>query len=228
MTSVSVIVPAYNAARTLRETVSSIAAQTVAVDEIIVVDDGSTDETAAIAGSVKGVRLVRQANTGPAAALNAGLGVASGTVFGFLDADDVWTSDAVATQLENLARHPDADASVGWVEEFVCPSLDEATAGRFRPRPPQVGFLSGATFVRAESFGRAGSFDPDARLWPWIDWGHRAKLAGLNFATVDHVILKRRLHPASLSMRQESKGGASLIGAARRALQRHRLVEKPK
>jgi len=226
--SVSVIIPAYNAARTLRETLSSITAQAVAVDEIIVVDDGSTDDTAAIAGSVMGVRLVRQTNAGPASALNAGLGVASGAVFGFLDADDVWTPDAVGTQLENLARHAHADASVGWVEEFVCPSLDETTAGRFRPRAPQTAWLAGATFVRAESFGRVGNFDLAASSWPWVDWAHRAKLAGLVFAKVDHVILKRRLHPASLSMRHESKGGASLIGAARRALQRHRLVEKPK
>ena len=224
--SVSLIIPAFNAAGTLRETLESVAAQSVPLDEVIVVDDGSTDSTAEIAESFSGVRLIRQANNGAAAALNAGLALVSGSVFAFLDADDLWTPDTVRRQLENLAAQSDADASVGWVEEFICTSLDEAEARRFKVRPAQLGWLSGTTFVSASSFHKVGSFDSQAQTWPWIDWAHRGKLAGLKFAALDHVILKRRLHPSSLSMRVENKGGVNLIGAARQALQRRRMAAK--
>jgi glycosyltransferase involved in cell wall biosynthesis len=224
--SVSVIIPAFNAARTLRETLDSLSAQSLPPDEVVVVDDGSTDTTAEIARAVPGVRLVSQANAGAAAALNAGLSVATGAVLAFLDADDLWVPDTVRNQIENLAAQAEADASVGWVEEFICTSLGEAEARRFKARPAQLGWLSGSTFVRADSFRNVGSFDPQAQAWPWIDWAHRAKLQGLKFATLDHVVLKRRLHPSSLSMREGSRGGANLIGAARQALQRRRMAAK--
>jgi glycosyltransferase involved in cell wall biosynthesis len=223
---VSVVIPAYNAAATLGEALASIRVQRRPVTEIIVVDDGSTDATADIATATAGVTVLRQANGGAAAALNAGMEIASGSIIAFLDSDDLWTPDAVAVHLENLSKRPEADGSVGWFEEFVSPTVAEAAARRFQPRQPQIGWLSGSTFVRAESFRRVGSFDNEAREWPWIDWAHRAKLKGLVFAVMDRLVLKRRLHPSSLSMREGNKGGANMIGAARQALQRHRSGRK--
>ena len=223
--SVSVIVPAFNAAATLREALDSIEQQMQRPDEVIVVDDGSDDSTGDIARSVSGVRLITQVNGGTAAALNAGICAASGSLFAFLDADDLWAPGTISSQVANLAAHANADASVGWVEEFICPALVETDACRFKPRPPQLGWLSGATFVRADAFKRVGLFGgEDTRSWPWIDWAHRAKLQGLKFASLDQVILKRRLHPASLSMREGNRGGVNLIGAARQALKRRRMA----
>ncbi len=218
MTSVSVIVPAYNAARTLRETLASIGRQSSAVAETIIVDDGSADETAEVAAAFAGGRLVHQTNAGTASALNAGLAIAGGDVLGFLDADDLWAADTVHIHLDNLDRWPDCDASVGWVEEFVCPSVEGEARRRFQPRPPQLAWLSGATFVRAASFRRVGSFAPQTRGWPWIEWVRRAKLAGLKFRPVDQVVLRRRLHPGSLSMSTDEGGGKGLLRAARLAL----------
>jgi glycosyltransferase involved in cell wall biosynthesis len=224
--SVSLIIPAYNAELTLLDALESVGRQTLPPDEIIVVDDGSMDLTAEIARSVAGVQVITQSNAGTAAALNAGVAAAHGTTLAFLDADDLWMPETVSIQLASLATHLDANASIGWVEEFICPSLDEADAKRFKPRPPQLGWLSGATFVKATSFNKVGQFDAQAPAWPWIDWAHRAKLAGLNFATIDRVVLKRRLHPASLSMREGNRGGVNLVGAARQALQRRRAASK--
>jgi glycosyltransferase involved in cell wall biosynthesis len=224
--SVSVIIPAFNAASTLSEAITSVLAQLTPVAEIVVVDDGSTDSTAEIAAAIPGVKVIQQTNAGTAAALNAGVALASGTTLAFLDADDLWTCEAVGTHLENLGNRPEADGSVGWFREFVCPSVSETDARRYQPRGPQIGWFSGSTFVRAASFRHVGDFDSQATGWPWIDWAHRAKLKGLVFATIGHVVLERRLHPASLSMRQGSKGGANLIGAARQALRRHRAAGK--
>ncbi len=222
LNGISVIVPAFNAGKTLAETLHSITGQTHPAAEIIVVDDGSTDDTGRLAAQVQGVRLIRQPNAGTAAALNAGLAVAAHPLIALLDADDVWPADCLARHAANLDREPLLDASVGWVSEFVCPSLPPATAARFRPRPDQVGWLSGATLVRSEAFARVGPFDPAAKGWPWIDWMDRARREGLRFGVMEQIVLRRRLHPGSLSTSAATQGGRGMIGAIRLALARRR------
>lgn len=104
---VSVIVPAFNAAKTLAETLASAAAQTCREIEIVVIDDGSTDDTAAITAEFcrrePRARLLRKANDGVAAARNAGLAAARGEFVAPLDADDLWHPDKLARQVSALA-----------------------------------------------------------------------------------------------------------------------------
>jgi len=101
---VTVIVPAFNAEATIRETLESVSAQSHAALEIFAVDDGSTDGTAdAIADRVRldpRIQLVRQANAGVAAARNVGLARATGRYAAWLDADDLWHPDKIAAQLD--------------------------------------------------------------------------------------------------------------------------------
>src|SRR3954470_20778567 len=87
--SVSVVVPAYNAVRTLPATMASIEAQTVEPLEVILVDDGSSDSTVELATAL-GARVVSQANAGHAAARNTGVAAAQGRYVAFVDADDLW------------------------------------------------------------------------------------------------------------------------------------------
>jgi glycosyltransferase involved in cell wall biosynthesis len=109
---VSAVVPAYNAARTLRAAVESILLQTVGDIEVIVVDDGSGDDTAGVARAIGDprVRLVSQANGGASAARNAGIRSARGRYVAFLDADDLWLPEKLERQLAALRRHPDVHA----------------------------------------------------------------------------------------------------------------------
>src|SRR4051794_33568080 len=98
--SVSVIVPVHNGAEFLAEALNSLLAQTRRPDQIIVVDDGSTDGSADVASRFgTEVTLVRQENRGPSSARNRGLDLASGSHVGFLDADDLWVPDCLSTQL---------------------------------------------------------------------------------------------------------------------------------
>ena len=104
--TVSVVIPVYNGAPFLASAVASVRAQSVAVAEIVVVDDGSTDATAEVAKGL-GVSYLCQANQGPGAARNRGVTVATGEWIAFLDADDVWVGEKLARQLEYLAGHPE-------------------------------------------------------------------------------------------------------------------------
>lgn len=113
MAHVSVIVPAYNASRFLAETLHSVLAQTYGDWEVVVVDDGSTDDTAAIAQSFTSdarVRYFRQANAGVSAARNAGLAATTGAYVAFLDADDVWLPDNLAHKVAALEARENASA----------------------------------------------------------------------------------------------------------------------
>ena len=105
--TVSVLIPAYNAAETLPQTLAALKAQTRPADEIVVCDDGSTDATSAIAASVAGIRVIRQPNGGVSVARNTLLRAATAEIILFCDADDLPHADWIAT----LAGRIESDGS---------------------------------------------------------------------------------------------------------------------
>jgi len=130
---VSVVIPTFNRARLVGLTIDSVLAQTFRDFEIIVVDDGSTDDTAALlAGFGERVRVLRQPNQGMNPARNAGLAAARGEYVALLDSDDLWEPYKLALQVELLDRFPDA----GFVfSEFSVMESDEH--GAIGPRRAQ-------------------------------------------------------------------------------------------
>lgn len=113
MPSVSVVIPTYNRARWLPETVESVLQQTCRPLEVLIVDDGSTDDTEAVcAGFPEPVRYLRQANAGVAAARNLGLRHARGEWIAFGDSDDLWEPGKLAVQLAALEASPSARWSI--------------------------------------------------------------------------------------------------------------------
>src|SRR5687767_9423339 len=106
---VSVVITAFNAADTISETLESVLGQSYQALEVIVVDDGSTDATAAIVQTqFPSVRLVRQSNSGQPAARNAGVLASRGEIIAFVDSDDLWHVDKLRHQTELLLQHPEA------------------------------------------------------------------------------------------------------------------------
>ncbi|WP_342077565.1 glycosyltransferase family 2 protein [Yoonia sp. SS1-5] len=114
MTCVSIIVPAFNVSATLADTLTALFAQTYDHFEIIVVDDGSSDDSVAIARSFASdprLRIIRQPNRGLAGARNSGIAVAQGAYIGFCDADDLWEPSKLAAHVDHLDQQPDVGVS---------------------------------------------------------------------------------------------------------------------
>ena len=127
----SAVIPAYNAAEFVGRAIKSVLGQTRPADEIIVVDDGSTDDTAEAVREYAGqVRYIRQDNAGASAARNRGIAEAKGEWIAFLDVDDEWLPENLEVQLGLLARNPDLVWTTGGFlrclcrEERRCESLD--------------------------------------------------------------------------------------------------------
>jgi glycosyltransferase involved in cell wall biosynthesis len=116
--TVSVVIPCYGQAHFLREAIESVIAQNHP-PEIVVVDDGSPDNTAEVAARYPQVRYVRQQNKGLAEARSSGFRVATGDYLMFLDADDRLTPNAVAAHLKCFAEHPKAQLAVGDIDHIA-------------------------------------------------------------------------------------------------------------
>jgi glycosyltransferase involved in cell wall biosynthesis len=111
---VSVVIPAYNAGGTIAEALDSVFAQRGPFElEVILVDDGSADDTVRVAAAFPRIRLIRQANAGPSAARNRGIREARGDYVAFLDADDRWTPDKLAVQMALFRDQPGLGMVIG-------------------------------------------------------------------------------------------------------------------
>jgi glycosyltransferase involved in cell wall biosynthesis len=222
--SVSVIIPVYNGAKYLAEAVDSALAQTVPPDEIVIVDDGSTDSTPAVIASYGArVRTVRQDNRGGAAAMNRGVAAATGTLIAFLDSDDLWEPTKTAIQLQALAEDPSLEAVFGLVRQFVSLELDAETAGRFvYSDAPLRGVSKVTMMIRRDSFLRVGPYNEALRAADFVDWYPRALDVGLRSRIVPTVMTRRRLHGANNGVRQRALQRANNLDALKAALDRRR------
>ena len=183
MRGVSVVIPTYNLARLLPEAVESVRAQSWPDVEIIVVDDGSTDDSERVLErlSREGVRCFRQENAGAAAARNRGIREARKSWVAFLDADDFWMAGKLAAQFEALEGKPSAafsytDERIRFEDGSESDRASKATDGPLLPQMLVGNILSTPTMlVRRDCFDAVGLFD--ARLRTGEDWDMWMRLA---------------------------------------------------
>jgi glycosyltransferase involved in cell wall biosynthesis len=211
---VSVIVPVHNGKTFLAEALESVLRQTFAALELIVVDDGSVDESAAIVRALPDgrVRLVRQDHRGAGAARNRGVEESRGRYLGFLDADDVWMPDKLARQVAVLDTDARLDMVFGHYLEFL-----GAEAGALAGVPAAPGYSSCTLLIRRAAMRAIGPFATTWRVGEFVEWYARALDGGFKCGMLPDVVLRRRVHatnstrlPAS-ALRDYARVAAAIV-----------------
>jgi glycosyltransferase involved in cell wall biosynthesis len=229
---VSVVIPAFNAERFLGEAIESVRAQTYAPLETIVVDDGSTDGTAVVASAFSEVTVIEQANAGPSAARNRGFAASRGEFIAFQDADDLMTADKLEVQAGLLIDRAEVGCVLAEQELLVEPGTEmpfwiegSKVQTVMPPRPPE---LEGeplvhpmSLVVRREVFELVGGFDESMRTAEDLDWMLRASEEGVEIARLPDVLMRRRVHPDSLTQDAEA-ARLGLFRAFKSRIERHR------
>jgi glycosyltransferase involved in cell wall biosynthesis len=212
MPTVSVIMPAYNVERYLGEAIESVLAQTYTDFELVIVDDGSTDNSRMIAERYRAehpdrIVVVSQQNRGLAGARNTALGVASGRVFALLDSDDGWAPTFLESQMRVLDAHEDVAIVSG--NAINRGGAEDGRPARPVPDPrPALDLITilrdeTAVFImslfRREVVDRVGGFDEEFRTNEDYDFWIRAAFAGFGFLRNPEPLGFYRRHANSLS-----------------------------
>lgn len=193
---VSVIIPVHNAGKYLAECLHSILGQDVRHKEVILVDDGSTDDSLAIARQFEAhCHIIRQAQKGAAAARNTGIQQASGKYLTFADADDIWEANHTSALLQILEEDESLDMAMGQLSQFISPELDASTHPYLREELKTMpGYHPGCLLIRRESFLKVGLMNENLQLAEVVDWFARAKDVCLKSILVEKLIYQRRIH----------------------------------
>ena len=208
MPTISVIIPAYNAEKTIQETIESVLNQTFQDLELIVINDGSTDKTLEIVSSLSDSRLqvFSFPNSGPQKSRNRGISLATGEYLSFIDADDLWTPDKLKRQLQALQEHPEAGVVYSWTD-YIDESGQRLPGGHYFKFTHDVyerlllgDFIGSGSnpLIRKEAFVEVGTFDES--LLGGQDWEMWIRLASkYQFAVVEAPQVLYRQSPQSWS-----------------------------
>jgi glycosyltransferase involved in cell wall biosynthesis len=203
---ISVIVPVYNGELYLAQALASIERQTYSPTEIIVVDDGSSDASAAVAQSFQGVFCISQEQCGISGARNTGIRAARGEYLALLDADDIWMDDKLAKQMEAFQSNPKLEMAFAHVEEFISPELEPPIRARLRcEAQPRPGVLPSALCVERNAFERVGYFETSWRVGEFASWVLRSNEVGLERTILADVLVRRRIHVSNHGIRQRKE-----------------------
>ena len=192
----SVIIAVYNRELFLAEAIDSVLAQTYSPVEIIVIDDGSDDNSASIAKRYHSVKYFYQSKSGISTALNNGLSHITGDYIAFLDSDDIWEESKLSLQMELLKKEPFIEGVFGHHQQFMCNEDSLKIMNPIILSAP----LKQTLLIKRDSFKRVGLFDTSLILGDFIDWYKRATDMDLKFYMLPDVVLKRRIHENNSSV----------------------------
>jgi glycosyltransferase involved in cell wall biosynthesis len=204
---VSVIIPAFNSARYVTAAVDSVLGQTYQDLELLVVDDGSTDDTgAALCRYGASIRVIRQENSGVAVARNRGIAESRGRYIAFLDADDTWSANKLVRQIEEVKRHPGCRFCYSAFTVVDADLRPLAVRRRIWDGPALEGLLLRGNIVGSictvlcerSLFEGKNGFDP--QLSQCADWDMWVRLATqTEFVYVDEPLVTYRQHGTNMS-----------------------------
>ncbi|MDY6896820.1 MAG: glycosyltransferase [Cyanobacteriota bacterium] len=225
MPLISIIIPVYNGEKTIKETIESVLNQTFVNFELIVIDDGSQDSTLNVISSIEDSRLkvFSYQNAGVAISRNRGIKRASGKFIAFLDADDLWTSDKLESQLKALQSNPQAAVAYSWVDyidaegEFLHSGNHIAINGNAYKQLLVENVLENGSnpLIRKDALIQVGGFNQS--LTPAEDWDMWLRLAaGYEFVTVPspQILYRTLSHSGSTNVLKMEKVCSQLIDQA--------------
>jgi glycosyltransferase involved in cell wall biosynthesis len=212
MSTISVIIAAYNAEKTILETIQSVQTQTFTDFELIIINDGSRDQTVEIVNSINDprIKLFSYPNGGASISRNRGISHATGEYIAFLDADDLWTDDKLELLLAALQKNPQAGLAYSWASYMN----EDGTS--IKPAPPVYlegnvyaellvydFIVTGSSLIRKQAIDAVGEFD--TTLKGAEDWNYWLRLAlNWDFVVVPKHQLLCRQTPGSLTSKVET------------------------
>lgn len=200
---VSVIIPAYNSERYVGEAIRSVLAQTYPAVEVIVVDDGSTEGTAAVVKEFPGVRYDFQTNAGISAARNRGVALAGGEFYAFLDSDDIWVKEKLTLQMAALESNPGLGMVFGHVRQFYSPEFEgDRHHMSALSEAPVPGHIPSTLLVTRDAFARVGLFETNWQIGEFANWYLRSQEQGIRGLMLPDFVVWRRIHGANNGKRQ--------------------------
>ena len=217
---ISVIVPLFNQEDYVGEALESILAQEYPNLEIIVIDDGSSDNSFRVAAEYESVMVLSQKNRGPSAARNRGIQTSKGELVAFLDADDLWPSRKISIQLKPLIEDSRIDGSLGLIRKLK--KVKDGAYSFCLDTESFYGVQLGSALFRRDVFRKVGLFDEKLTYSEDHDWFLRARENGLNIVTVDGEGLYYRVHEENMTRSSAAEKDFGLVRVLKRSLDRRR------
>jgi glycosyltransferase involved in cell wall biosynthesis len=219
MPTISVVIPAYNAERTILETIASVQQQTFTDFEMILINDGSTDQTLELVQSIEDERLkiFSYENGGLCVARNRGISHASGEFIAFLDADDLWTSDKLERQIAALQQSPEAGVAYSWTYfmdeqgKTFFPGVPLFFDGNVQANLLANNFLASGSnpLIRRQAIESVGEFDPTCS--GCADWDYWLRLSACwSFVVVPNHQIFYRQSSSSMSSKVQAMEEAGI------------------
>jgi hypothetical protein len=221
---ITVIIPVHNGAAFIADAIANVVSQNYPALEIIVVDDGSTDNVEDVVSALPtDVRFLQQENLGAAAARNRGIRDASGDYVAFLDVDDLWPEQNLVTLLEVMRRKPALEIVHGYGQLMERDDSSDEYSYVGNPLESYPYYI-GAALYRRSAFERVGLFDTDLDFSEDSDWYTRAAESGLGIERLDQVTLFVRRHESNMT-RDKSLVELGALRVLKKALDRKRAAQ---
>ncbi len=202
---ISVIIPAFNAAKYIKRAIKSVLSQSYTKWEVVVIDDGSTDrllQVLEVFQSDERITYYHQENAGPAQARNHGLKKSQGELIAFLDADDEYPEDKLMTQWDYLSKHPTIDFVSGRIQYMGGTELEASFLFEDQDERSMKNVHLGAVLCRRTVFETVGLFDESLRQSEDVDWWMRCLEKGIQYTFLPQTFLRYYRHGSNMTLDQ--------------------------
>ncbi|MDG2383310.1 MAG: glycosyltransferase [Pirellulaceae bacterium] len=224
---VSVMIPVFNGSRFLGQTIDSVLAQKWQALEILVVDDGSSDDSAEIAeGYGSSVRCIRRSHAGIGAARNVAIAESTHSYLLPLDSDDLLTADSIQIRMQQIQQYANCELLVGCFTSFGDFDSPSNSPGQYVvPQGPQRGHVAGTSLIQRSLFDKIGRFDESLTSGCDLEWFMRCKEQGIAIQFIDNILMRRRIHGRNHSLQPDPDSVSNRLKFLKRSLERKKKTD---